>query len=105
MTSDHLTEPVLGRPTEQRWGDEIAVEHVNGVPFRMYASRPHRLEDVLPLAARWGSRPYVVQGDRVLTFDGLADAVSKKSASPAGPSASSPSSGCCCSGSTARTGS
>ena len=80
MTRDRLTEPVASAPTQQRWGDEIAVEDIDGVPFRMYASRPHRLDDVLPLAARWGSRPYVVQGDRVLTYDGLANAVGKKSA-------------------------
>src|SRR4051794_39531800 len=80
MTSDRLTEPAATAPTEQRWGDEIAVENINGVPFRMYASRPRRLEEVLPLAAQWGSRPYVIQSDRVLTHGGLAAAVSKKSA-------------------------
>jgi acyl-CoA synthetase (AMP-forming)/AMP-acid ligase II len=80
MSTDRVTGPVAAVPTDQRWSDEIVVESVNGVPFRMYASRPRRLQEVLPLAARWGSRPYVIQGDRILTFAGLASAVAKKSA-------------------------
>ena len=80
MTRDRLTEPVASAPTQQRWGDEIAVEDIDGVPFRMYASRPHRLDDVLPLAAPVGIAAIRIQGDRVLTYDGLANAVGKKSA-------------------------
>lgn len=67
--------------TEQPlWGDEIAVEVVNGIPYRMYTERPRRVEDVLAFAERWGSRPYVIQGDQVLTFEDLRRAVSAKAA-------------------------
>jgi acyl-CoA synthetase (AMP-forming)/AMP-acid ligase II len=60
------------------WGDRIAVELVGGVPFRMYADRPRRVEHLLAFAGRWGSRPHVVHGDRVLTFDDLRHSVSAK---------------------------
>lgn len=60
------------------WGHEIAVERLHGVPFRMYSERPHRLIEVLALAGRWGSRPYVVQGDREVSFDHLLAAVDGK---------------------------
>ena len=54
-----------------RWGDQVAVEWIDGVPFRMYVERPRRLEQLLAFASRWGARPHVVQGERVLTFDDL----------------------------------
>ena len=52
-----------------RWSDQVAVERIGGVPFRMYVERPRRLEQLLAFASRWGARPHVVQGERVLTFD------------------------------------
>ena len=54
-----------------RWGDRVDVELIDGVPFRMYVERPRRVEHLLAFASRWGSRPHVVQGERVLTFDAL----------------------------------
>ena len=63
---------------QARWGDQIAVEVVNGVPYRMYVERPRRAEDLLAFAARWGARPHIIQGDRVLTFDDLHEAVLAK---------------------------
>ena len=65
---------------QARWGDQIAVEVVNGVPYRMYAERPRRVEDLLAFAARWGTRPHIIQGDRVVTFDDLRKAVLAKAA-------------------------
>ena len=59
------------RLRDARWGDQIAVEVVNGVPYRMYAERPRRLEDLLAFADRWGDRPHIVQGERVVTFADL----------------------------------
>jgi acyl-CoA synthetase (AMP-forming)/AMP-acid ligase II len=56
-----------------RWGDRIEVEVVNGVPYRMYAERPRRLDEVFSLAARWDTRPHLVQGERALSFTGLCD--------------------------------
>jgi acyl-CoA synthetase (AMP-forming)/AMP-acid ligase II len=60
------------------WGDEVATELVNGVPFRMYSRRPHRVCEILTLAGRWGARPHLVQGDQVLPFDDLLEAVAAK---------------------------
>lgn len=60
------------------WGDRIAVEEIGGVPFRMYVERPKRISELFAFAERWGSRPYVVQGERVLTFADLKTAVGAK---------------------------
>ena len=61
-----------------RWGDRVAVEWIDGVPFRMYVERPRRVEHLLAFASRWGARPHVVQGERVLTFDDLRRITSAK---------------------------
>jgi acyl-CoA synthetase (AMP-forming)/AMP-acid ligase II len=53
------------------WGKDIAVEIADGKPFKMYTRRPHRLAQLLELGRRWGDRPHIVQGDRVLTFNDL----------------------------------
>jgi acyl-CoA synthetase (AMP-forming)/AMP-acid ligase II len=58
-----------------RWGDRIAVEVVNGVPYRMYAERPRRVEEILSYAARWSTRSHLVQGERAVSFTGLRDGV------------------------------
>jgi acyl-CoA synthetase (AMP-forming)/AMP-acid ligase II len=72
-------------PFEQaRWGDQVAVELVNGVPYRMYAERPHRVDELIVFAERWGDRPYVIQGDRVVTFGDLRKAAAAKAAELAG---------------------
>ena len=63
------------------WGKQIAVEAIGGVPFRMYSDRPHRIGHLLPFADNWGSRPYIVQGDRVVTFDALRRASAAKARS------------------------
>jgi acyl-CoA synthetase (AMP-forming)/AMP-acid ligase II len=60
------------------WGHRIAVEEIGGVPFRMYVERPKRIGDLFAFAARWGTRPYVVQGERVLSFADLQRAVAAK---------------------------
>jgi acyl-CoA synthetase (AMP-forming)/AMP-acid ligase II len=65
-------------PSLQRWGHEITIEQVKGVPFRIYSRRPRRIEEILAFADRWGSRPHIVQGGRELTFDGLRSAVGRK---------------------------
>ena len=60
------------------WGDGIVVEHLHGVPFRMYSKRPHRVIEVLALAQRWATRPYVIQGTREVSFDALLSGVERK---------------------------
>jgi len=61
-----------------RWGDQIAVEVLNGIPYRMYTERPRRVESLLAFAGRWGSRPHVIHGDRVVSFGDLRHAVAHK---------------------------
>ncbi|GAA5233637.1 acyl--CoA ligase [Verticiella sediminum] len=53
------------------WGKDIATEIIGGVPFRMYKDRPRRVEGLLEFAGRWGARPHIIQGERVLTFEEL----------------------------------
>jgi acyl-CoA synthetase (AMP-forming)/AMP-acid ligase II len=65
-------------PATAPWGDQIAVETIKGVPFRMYTQRPRRIEVLLAHAGRWGARPHIVQAERVLTFDELCHAVTNK---------------------------
>ena len=60
------------------WDKQIAVEEIGGVPFRMYCDRPRRIGHLLPFADNWGTRPYIVQGDRVVTFNGMRHASATK---------------------------
>ena len=60
------------------WGDRIAVEVLGGVPLQMYTERPRRVEHLLAFADRWGARPHIVQGERVVTFDVLRHAIGAK---------------------------
>ena len=62
------------------WGDQIAVETVKGVPYRMYKERPRRVEALLGYANCWGKRAHIVQGDRVVTFDDMQQAIAAKAA-------------------------
>ena len=63
-----------------QWADGVAVEKIGGVPFRMYAHRPKRVEDLLAFADRWGSRPHIVQGQRTVSFTQLRQASLAKAA-------------------------
>lgn len=54
-----------------RWGKEIAVEEIGGKSFRMYTDRPRHLCEFLDFATNWLERPFVIQGDRKVTFAGL----------------------------------
>ncbi len=62
------------------WGDEIAVETVNGIPYRMYTDRPRRIAELLAFTHRWGERRHIIQDDTVLTFEGMRNAVRAKAA-------------------------
>ena len=73
-----MTRPVLPAPARTQWGTAIAVELINGVPYRMYTNRPRRVADILPLAHRWGDRAHIVQGERRVLFDDLLAAVARK---------------------------
>ena len=65
--------------TQTVWGKTIAVEEVGGIPFKMYVERPRRIGDLFAYYERWGERPHIVQGERVLSFSELKSAVDVKS--------------------------
>lgn len=67
----------MSTPAAQ-WGDQIATEVIHGVPYRVYVQRPHRVEELLDHADRWGARPHLIQGDRTFTFSDLRAAVANK---------------------------
>jgi acyl-CoA synthetase (AMP-forming)/AMP-acid ligase II len=60
------------------WDKRIAVEEINGVPFRMYSDRPRRIEQLLAFADSWLERAYVIQGERTVTFEALRRASAAK---------------------------
>jgi acyl-CoA synthetase (AMP-forming)/AMP-acid ligase II len=64
--------------TTSQWGTEISVVEIAGRPFRMYTQRPRSVGEVLALSERWGDRPHIVQGERILTFDDLRSAVDQR---------------------------
>jgi acyl-CoA synthetase (AMP-forming)/AMP-acid ligase II len=58
-------------PTATFWGNEIAEETVGNVSFRMYRDRPRDIASLLAFADNWRARPCVIQGGRLISFDGL----------------------------------
>jgi len=67
-----------GRSSNVAWGTAIETVSFNGVDFRMYAERAHDVGTFLEFAERWGDRPHIVQGERVLTFAQLGSAAATK---------------------------
>lgn len=63
----------------ETWGDQVAVEVVGGIPYRMYTARPKQVDTLLALMRPWGDRPHIVQGDQVLAFGQVHHAVLAKS--------------------------
>jgi acyl-CoA synthetase (AMP-forming)/AMP-acid ligase II len=57
------------------WGHEIETVRVGNREYRMFTHRPRSLASILELAGRWGDRPHIVQGDRVMSFAQLQEAV------------------------------
>ncbi|WP_028710754.1 class I adenylate-forming enzyme family protein [Paracoccus pantotrophus] len=55
----------------QFWSKSITTETIGGIPYRIYADRPQRISELLSFASFWNQCPYVIQGNRVLTFAGL----------------------------------
>jgi long-chain acyl-CoA synthetase len=53
---------------KQRWSEEVVRATVRGHSSLVYAERPARITAVLQQAQRWSARPFLVQGDRVVTF-------------------------------------
>ncbi len=55
--------------TAFEWGDTVSRSESGGIPFLMYDQRRRRVAELLDDAARWGTRPHLIQGSRTLTFD------------------------------------
>jgi acyl-CoA synthetase (AMP-forming)/AMP-acid ligase II len=66
-------------PAPVIWGERIVVETIGGVPMRMYAQRPRRVESLLAFAERWDDRAHIVQGERIVSFLALRNAIAAKS--------------------------
>lgn len=64
------------------WGREIAVERVDGVPYRMYEPRARHLTALLDHADRWSGRTHLVQGETRLDFGDLSTVVRRKAEQP-----------------------
>jgi hypothetical protein len=67
-------------PSAEIWGDQIVVAERHGVPYRIYAERPRRVEQLLAFANRWGSRSHAIQDGREFSFTDLRLAVAAKAA-------------------------
>jgi long-chain acyl-CoA synthetase len=52
----------------QEWSEEVVRSTVRGHPSLVYAKHPKRITAVLQHARRWAARPFLIQGDRVITF-------------------------------------
>ncbi|OWT66359.1 class I adenylate-forming enzyme family protein [Candidimonas nitroreducens] len=60
------------------WGREIEQTKVRGNPCRVYRNRPHCVAQLLADAAqRWGTREFVVEGRRRLSFTAFSNAVDR----------------------------
>ena len=62
---------VPGPPPARRaeaWGYEVVDGIVEGHPCRVYYRRPRSAPELLLDARRWGTRPYLVQGSRRISF-------------------------------------
>jgi len=66
--------------TQAMWGKEIGTEVVRGIRFRTYTERPRDIAVLLAFADRWGDRPHIVQGERVVTFAEVRRAAEAKAA-------------------------
>ncbi|MFD7776504.1 class I adenylate-forming enzyme family protein [Streptomyces sp. NPDC059753] len=64
--------------TTSVWGEEIGHETVRGTAFRTYKDRPRSIAGLLTFADRWGERAHIAQGEQVVTFTGLRNAVAAK---------------------------
>jgi acyl-CoA synthetase (AMP-forming)/AMP-acid ligase II len=69
-----------GTSVAARWGTEVETVEYGGIPYRVYAERPRDIADMLAFAERWGDRPHIVQGGRVMTFAELTGTVRAKAA-------------------------
>jgi long-chain acyl-CoA synthetase len=62
------------------WGTEIVTSTVRGFPCLVYRERCKSLVDVLASGGRWGSRPFLVQDERRLSYAELDDSTRKVAA-------------------------
>jgi acyl-CoA synthetase (AMP-forming)/AMP-acid ligase II len=60
------------------WGTDVTTVRYGDATYLAYAERPRDVAEILRFASRWGDRPHIVQGDRVVTFGGLLECVSEQ---------------------------
>jgi acyl-CoA synthetase (AMP-forming)/AMP-acid ligase II len=47
---------------------EIALDHAQGYPLRVYRNAPPSFRSILELSRRYGERPFLIYGEEVLTY-------------------------------------
>src|SRR6266436_1584797 len=50
------------------WGRDVVVIDVEGHPLRVWQPRPQHVAELLDESRRWPDRPYLVCGDRRISF-------------------------------------
>lgn len=58
------------------WGDEVVAGNYGGHPGLVYARRPQTFAELFDGVDRWAARPFLVQGDRRISFGEFFAAVS-----------------------------
>jgi long-chain acyl-CoA synthetase len=66
---DGRADDAHGSDLDDAWGSEVAEIEVLGYPCRSFVKRRRHVADLLIDGRRFGSREYVVQGERRMSFD------------------------------------
>ncbi|MEJ8851227.1 class I adenylate-forming enzyme family protein [Variovorax rhizosphaerae] len=67
-TTQNMDAQRRGAQPQQRWGRSVEAGVVAGHSSRVYAQRPRSLPELLHDARRWGTRAFLIEGERRLSF-------------------------------------
>ncbi|MEV8517170.1 class I adenylate-forming enzyme family protein [Dactylosporangium sp. NPDC051484] len=68
QASPHEASQEASAQSQPTWGESVARELVRGHPTLVYANRPKCITAVLDESRRWAGRPFIIQGERTITF-------------------------------------
>ena len=71
------------------WGDQVTVQRIGGIPYRVYEPRVRRVGQLLGYSRRWSDKPHAIEADNVLTFGELGTLVRRKAGDLTGLGANS----------------
>ena len=60
------------------WGDQVTVQYIGGIPYRVYEPRVRRVGQLLDYSGRWADKAHAIQADNTLTFAELGAVVQRK---------------------------